>query len=67
METSPDKEIHTEFKRAVLVYIAAKTYELHGLQLLVKRKTEQFGTDMNIFNTVKVITEDFSKLPGDAT
>jgi hypothetical protein len=25
METSPAKEIHAEFKRAVLVYIAAKT------------------------------------------
>jgi hypothetical protein len=49
------------------VCIAAKTYELHRLQQLVKHKTEQFGTDMNIFDTVKVIKEDFSKLPGDAT
>ncbi|PSN59046.1 hypothetical protein BS50DRAFT_626910 [Corynespora cassiicola Philippines] len=66
IETSA-KEIHAKFKSAVLVYIAAKTYKLDGLQQLAKHKTEQFGTDINIFDTVEIVEKYFSKLSVDTT
>ncbi|KAF2469058.1 uncharacterized protein BDR25DRAFT_264224 [Lindgomyces ingoldianus] len=65
METSPVKEVHIEFKRAVLAYITAKTYELAGLQQLAMHKVEHYGTEMNIFDVVEALNEDFSKLPGN--
>ncbi|RYO74103.1 hypothetical protein DL766_004924 [Monosporascus sp. MC13-8B] len=64
-ETSPVEEVNIEFKRAVLAYIAAKTYGLQGLQQLAKHKMEHFGTEMDIFDVVEAIKEHFSKLPDD--
>ncbi|RYP22523.1 hypothetical protein DL765_001581 [Monosporascus sp. GIB2] len=65
METSPVEEVNIEFERAILAYIAAKTYGLHGLQQLAKHKMEHFGTEMDIFDVVEAIKEHFSTLPGD--
>ncbi len=65
METSPDKEVHIELKRAFLAYAMAKTYELAGLQQLAMHKIEQHSSEMNIFDVFEAINEDFSKFQGD--
>ncbi|KAF2193046.1 hypothetical protein K469DRAFT_693112 [Zopfia rhizophila CBS 207.26] len=66
-DASPVVERSIEFKRAVLAYFAAKNYELLGLQRLAVYKIEHFGIEMNIFDIIEAINEDFSKLPGNTS
>ncbi|CAO2655385.1 Nn.00g104490.m01.CDS01 [Neocucurbitaria sp. VM-36] len=60
------KEV-VEFRRAVLAYIASKTYGLHELRQLAKVEIERFGAELNVFDVIEAIKDDFSKLPGQAT
>ncbi|OCK74633.1 hypothetical protein K432DRAFT_447189, partial [Lepidopterella palustris CBS 459.81] len=52
-----------EFKRAVLAYFAAITYELHSLQRLAMENIEHAGMGMNIFEIFDAIDQDFPKCP----
>ena len=63
---SPADEANVEFRRAILVYAAAKTHGIHGLQELAQDRIEHFGAEMGIFDVVGIIKDDFSKLLGDA-
>jgi hypothetical protein len=67
VELSPAQEVLVEFKRAVLAYIAAKQYMLHGLQRLAGQQISCFGAEMSIFDVVEAINKDFSRIPDDAT
>jgi len=58
---------HTGFNRAMLVYVAATTYNLHGLQELARNEIRQFCANMNIFDVVKLVRENFSKPLKNAT
>ncbi|KAL5400284.1 hypothetical protein PMIN06_012853 [Paraphaeosphaeria minitans] len=58
-------EASIEFKRALLAYAAANKYGLFGLQQLAKHQIERFGAEMNIFDVIEAIKEDFSNLVCD--
>ncbi|KAF2443080.1 hypothetical protein P171DRAFT_433422 [Karstenula rhodostoma CBS 690.94] len=60
-------EANIEFKRALSTYTAAKRYGLSGLQQLAKQEIERVGAEMNIFDVVDAIKENFSKLVCDNT
>jgi hypothetical protein len=51
-----------EFKRAVLAYQAAKTYELPGLQKLAKGSIERFGSGMDIFDVLEATKDILTNL-----
>ncbi|KAH7081258.1 hypothetical protein BKA63DRAFT_561818 [Paraphoma chrysanthemicola] len=67
IELSPAEVMRIEFSRAVMAYIAAKKYMLHGLQRLAGQQISTFGAEMSIFDVVEAINTDFVKLPDDAT
>jgi hypothetical protein len=62
MQISESEKANTEFKRAFLAYLAAKTYNLYGLQELAKEKIEHFGAELSIFDIVEAVRDEFSKL-----
>ena len=56
----------TEFKRAFLVYIAAKKYGIQNLSHLAKREMKHFGAKMSVFDIIEAVREDFSRTPDNA-
>jgi hypothetical protein len=62
METFHVAEANIEFKRALLAYTAAIKCGLVGLQQLAKHELERFGTEMNIFDVVEAVQDEFSKI-----
>ncbi|KAF1847187.1 uncharacterized protein K460DRAFT_413983 [Cucurbitaria berberidis CBS 394.84] len=63
MESSTLKKGIIEFRRALLAYIAAKKYSLHGLKNLARDEVKRFGAELDIFDIVEAINNDFSKMP----
>lgn len=55
----------TEYKRSILVYCAARTYELSGLELLAKDKMRSLGEGISIYDLLDVVTKAWPKLPGN--
>lgn len=46
-----------EFKRAVLTYFTARTYELDGLQQLAMENIGHYGMEMNAFDTFDMVNQ----------
>ncbi|KAH3434733.1 hypothetical protein KXW39_002477 [Aspergillus fumigatus] len=56
-----------EFRKSMLVYQAARKYDLYGLQTYAKKYIEMFGESMSIFDRMEAAREIYSKLPKDET
>jgi hypothetical protein len=48
-----------EFKRAVLAYFTAMTYELHGLQQLAMENVEHWGKEMTTLDIFDLVDQEF--------
>lgn len=57
--------IAREYRRSVLVYEAAKTYDIPDLEALARKYIEHFGKALSLFDVLRAIKEVFSKLPED--
>ncbi|EAL91126.1 hypothetical protein KXX54_001501 [Aspergillus fumigatus] len=58
-------KIGIEFRRSMLVYQAAKEYDLYDLETYAKKYIEVFGESMSIFDIMEAAREIYSKLPKD--
>jgi hypothetical protein len=58
-------KIGIEFRRSMLVYQAAKEYDLYDLETYAKKYIEVFGESMSIFDIMEAAREIYSKLPRD--
>lgn len=56
-----------EFRKSMLVYQAARKYDLYGLQTYAKKYIEMFDESMSIFDRMEAAREIYSKLPKDET
>lgn len=65
-DISPKNQLKIGFHRAFLAYAAAISYNLPGLQQLAMQKMQNLGTEMTIFDIIKTVDKDFSKLSGDS-
>lgn len=57
--------IAREYRRSVLVYEAARTYDIPDLEALARKYIEHFGMALSLFDVLRTIKEVFSKLPED--
>jgi hypothetical protein len=57
----------TEYRRSMLVYQAARKYDIYGLQTYAKKYIEMFSESMSIFGRMEVAREIYSQLPQDET
>ena len=56
-----------EYRRSMLVYQAAREYDLYDLETYAKKYIEMFGELMSIFDRMEAAREIYSKLPQDET
>jgi hypothetical protein len=56
-----------EFRKSMLIYQAARKYDLYGLQTYAKKYIEMFGESMSIFDRMEAARETYFKLPQDET
>jgi hypothetical protein len=56
-----------EYRRSMLVYQAAREYDLYNLETYAKKYIEMFGESMSIFKKMEAAREIYSKLPQDET
>lgn len=61
-DDSPLLEAYTKLKAALLVYIATSKHDLVGLQQLAIHEIEEHGSNLDIFEILRTIDDDFSKL-----
>lgn len=57
--------IAREYRRSVLVYEAARTYDIFDLEALARRYIEHFGEALSLFDVLRTAKEVFSTLPDD--
>jgi hypothetical protein len=62
MNASTDNNGRVEFKRAVMAYFAARTYELDGLQQLAMENIERCGMEMTTLDIVDLVNQEFSDI-----
>ncbi|KAH1415129.1 hypothetical protein KXV64_006649, partial [Aspergillus fumigatus] len=70
LQTAPEPGVSTtaiEYRRSMLVYQAARRYDLYDLETYAKRYIEMFGESMSIFDRMETASEIYSKLPQDET
>jgi hypothetical protein len=56
-----------EYRRAILVYYAAREYKLDGLVDHAKRKMEVYSEDLSIFQILDITSDVYSELPDGET
>lgn len=56
-------KIGIKFRRSMLVYQAAKEYDLYNLETYAKKYIKVFGESMSIFDIMEAAREIYSKLP----
>ncbi|GFF50455.1 hypothetical protein IFM46972_09049, partial [Aspergillus udagawae] len=56
-----------EYRRSMLVYQAAREYDLYDLETYAKKYIEMFGESMSIFDRMEAAREIYSKLPQNET
>ncbi|RHZ60744.1 uncharacterized protein CDV56_108116 [Aspergillus thermomutatus] len=56
-----------EYRRSMLVYQAARKYDLYNLETYAKKYIEMFGESMSTFDRMEAAREIYSKLPQDET
>lgn len=54
-----------EYRRSILVYKAARLYDLPGLEVLARKYIEQFGESLPLFDILRATRDAFSRLPKD--
>lgn len=57
--------IAREYRRSVLVYEAARAYDIPDLGALARKYIEHFGEALSLFDILRTVKEVFSKLPED--
>ncbi|EAW24053.1 uncharacterized protein NFIA_036250 [Aspergillus fischeri NRRL 181] len=53
----------TEYRRSMLVYHAARKYDLYDLEMYAKKYIKMFGESMSAFDSMEAARKIYSKLP----
>ncbi|KAF7164511.1 hypothetical protein CNMCM6106_001029 [Aspergillus hiratsukae] len=68
LQTASDPDVTNmaiEYRRSMLVYHAARKYDLYDLEMYAKKYIEMFGDSMSAFDRMEAAREIYSKLPQD--